>query len=90
MVKICGGLEILNMYFWKYLLEEFRDLTFFICYCLFVSECTGSSLLHGLFSSCGELGLPSRCSVRASLVAEHRLWGSQVPAVAAHGPSVVL
>ena len=53
------------MYFWKYLLEEFRDLTFFY-YCLFVSDCTGSSLLNGLFFSCGELRLLSSCSVRAS------------------------
>ena len=49
MVKICGGLEILNMYFWKYLLEEFRDLTFFICYYLFICFwlycCTGFSLV---------------------------------------------
>ena len=47
-------------------------------------------LLHGFFSSCRELGLPSHCKRRGLLVAEHRLQGSQVSVVAAHGPSLVL
>ena len=44
-------------------------------------DCTGSSLLCGLFSSCGECGL-SLAAVHglliavASLVAEHRLQGT--------------
>ena len=33
---------------------------------LFIFACPGPSLLRGLFSSCGEWGLLSSCSVRAS------------------------
>ena len=33
---------------------------------LFIFGCAGSSLLHGLFSSCGERGLLSSCPARAS------------------------
>ena len=32
---------------------------------LFTYGCAGSSLLHGLFSSCGEWGLLSSCDARA-------------------------
>ena len=41
-------------------------LVFFKFIYLFVFGCTGSSLLCGLFSSCGERGLLSSCSVQAS------------------------
>ena len=40
-------------------------LKFYFCY-LFVSSCTGSSLLLGVFSSCSKWGLLSSCSVQAS------------------------
>lgn len=33
---------------------------------LLILGCAGSLLLHGPFSSCGEQGLPSSCSVRPS------------------------
>ena len=33
---------------------------------LFIFGCAGSSLLHGLFSSCGKQGLLSSCGVQAS------------------------
>ena len=47
----------------------------FLCIILFVYlGCTGPSLLCGLFSSCSEWGLFSRCGAQvASLVAEHGL-----------------
>ena len=40
-------------------------LKFCFCY-LFVSSCTGSSLLLGVFSTCSKWGLLSGCSVQAS------------------------
>ena len=55
---------------------------------LLIFVCAGSSLLHGLFSSCGEWGLVVVVVHRlliavASLVAEHRLY-AWAPVVAAH------
>ena len=38
----------------------------FFLSCLFIFGCAGSSLLHGLFSSCSEQELLSSCSARAS------------------------
>ena len=53
--------------------------TYYFCN-LFIFGCAGSSLLSGLFSSCGEWGLLSSFSVYfghlivvASLVVKHRL-----------------
>ena len=54
--------------------------------CIFIFDCVGSSLLHGLFSSCGEQGLIFIAVGRlliavAFLVAEHgiySLWASAV------------
>ena len=42
--------------------------------CLFINGCAGSSLLCGLFSSCGQWGLLSSCSVQAS-----RCGGAEAP-----------
>ena len=53
---------------------------------VFIYDCTGSSLLCGLFSSCREWGLLSSCSVRAahielvSLVEPQGVWASVVAA----------
>ena len=60
--------------------------------CLFIFTCAGSSMLHGLFFSCGEQGLLSSGGVRlliavASPVVEHRLWGARAAAVTACGLS---
>ena len=57
---------------------------------LFIFGCTGSSLLFGLFSSCGEWVLVSSCCVRASdcggsLVEEHGFEGVWASVAAAHG-----
>ena len=43
---------------------------FFYNFIYFIFSCVGSSLLRGLFSSCGESGLFSRCRTRAPLAAE--------------------
>ena len=40
--------------------------SFFFFKYVFISACTGSSVLHGLFSRCGEQELLSTCSARAS------------------------
>ena len=53
---------------------------------LFTFGCAGSSLLCGLFSSCGAWGLLSSRGpliAVASLVAEHRLWGAWASVVLA-------
>ena len=42
--------------------DSFFFFNLFICF----SGCAWSVLLHRLFSSCGELGLPSRCGARVS------------------------
>ena len=39
----------------------------------------------GLFSSCGEGGLLSSCRAQASLVVDHRLWGTRNSVVVALG-----
>ena len=55
----------------------------------FIRGCTGSSLLHGRFSSCGGQGDDSLFAVHrlfiavASLVAPHGLWGRKASVVAA-------
>ena len=49
----------------------------------FFSGCAGTSLLGGLFSSCGAGAL----AAVASLAAEDGLSGTQAPLVAAHGLS---
>ena len=45
---------------------KFITLSSFLKIILFIFGCAGSSLLRGLFSSCGEEGLLSSCGVRAS------------------------
>ena len=45
----------------------------------------GSSVLHGLFSSCDERGLLCSCSAWASLVAEHGFQGTLASVVEAPG-----
>ena len=59
---------------------------------LFNFGCSRSSLLHWLFSSCGEWGLQSVLVLRllvasASLVVERGLQGTQALVVASHGLS---
>ena len=61
---------------------------FLIILCIF--GCAGSSLLCGLFSSCGKRGLLSGCGTRASycvasLVAQYKLQGTWVSVVVACG-----
>ena len=55
-------------------------LTFFLCLLkkvyLFTFGRTGSSLLHGLFSSYSKQGLLSSCGMWASHVVERGLWGT--------------
>ena len=48
---------------------------FLILSTYFILGCAGPLLLLRLFSSCGEEGLVSGCSVCVSLLAEHRPWG---------------
>ena len=55
----------------------------------FMFGCTGSLLLLGLSSSCGEDGLLCSNGARASLDMEHRLLSVRASAVAAHGLSSV-
>ena len=70
--------------------ENSQDLIFFLKFlfiCLFFG-CVGSSLLHGLFSSCDKKELLSVVMSTllievASLVAEHGLQSTEAPAVAA-------
>ena len=62
------------------------DRSFSISY-LFIFGCAGSSLLHGLFSSCGKWGYSS-CGTQAlialvSLFVEHGLSGMQTSLAAA-------
>ena len=48
---------------------------------MIIFDCTGSSLLHGLFSSCrgySAAGVHRLLTVAASLVAEHGLQGSRL------------
>ena len=62
---------------------KFITLSSFLKIILFIFGCAGSSLLRGLFSSCGEEGLLSSCGVQVSrcsgfscahiLVVEHGL-----------------
>ena len=61
--------------------------TLFFFYKLIIFGCTGSSLPLGLCSSCSEQGLLLVDSVRASLVAEHRLQGTHTLVVAVCGLS---
>ena len=52
---------------WSDLAEVTQSSFFFlILLYLFILGCSGSSLLQGLFSSCGEQGLLSSCCMRAS------------------------
>ena len=58
---------------------ESLNYTFYNFYVL-IYGCAGSSLLCGLFSSCGKRDLLSSCNAQASygvasLVVEHGLWG---------------
>ena len=57
---------------------------------LFIFGCVGSSLLHRLFSSCGEwellfVAVRGLLTAGASLVAEHGFWGGQASVVSAPG-----
>ena len=45
---------------------DFFFLNFYLFIHSFIFDCAGSSLLHGLFSSCSEWRLLSSCSARAS------------------------
>ena len=62
---------------------------FFHLFYLFIFGCTGSPLMHGLFSSCGERGyslvLCRLPIVVASLAAEGGLWGLWAPVAVARG-----
>ena len=65
-------------------------LHFFFSDYLSVFDCAGSLAAHGLFSTCGEQGLPSSCGVQAShrrvsSVAEQGLWGARASVVVACG-----
>ena len=60
-------------------------LYFFFNFIIVIFCYAGSSLLHGLFSSCGEQGLLSSCDVQASLAAEHGLSGTRASVVVAPG-----
>ena len=57
---------------------------FLINLLIFIFGCIGSSLLCGFFSSCSKQGLLC-CSMQASLVAEHGLYGPQGSLVAECG-----
>ena len=59
---------------------------------LFIFGCAESSLLHGLFSSCGKRELLSSCGVQASLcvasfAVQHGLEGTESAVAAAPGLS---
>ena len=63
----------------------------FFVFLIFISDCVGSPLLHGLFSSCDKWGFALVVVRRlliavASLVVEHGLWGVRASFVA-HGLS---
>jgi len=65
---------------------------FFLIQVLFIFDCTGSSLLRGLFSSCGEWGFLSSAvhqllTAVASLVVEHGLSGEWASVFVARGLS---
>ena len=55
--------------------------------CLSIFGCAGSSLLHGLFSSCSNWELLLGFSAEASFVAEHGLWAAWTSVAAACGLS---
>ena len=61
-----------------------------LCIYVFSFGCTGSSLLHGLFSSCSEQGLLSSCSAQAFHCGSFSFgaWtpGARALIVVAHGP----
>ena len=62
---------------------------------LLIYGCAGSSLLCGLFSSCGKRGLLSSCNAQASygvasLVVEHGLWGVWASVAETQGLSLQL
>ena len=62
---------------------------------LFIFGHVGSSLLHGLFSSCGKWGLPlvavhELLTEVVSLVVEHGLWGSRLQYLQHVGSAVVV
>ena len=54
----CKGPVLLTAILHGWQLKKFFFNLFFVC--------AGSSLLHGLFSSCGEQGLFSSCETRVS------------------------
>ena len=66
---------------------------FFKLICLFIFGCTGSLLLPvGFLSSSGKQAVllvvvHGLLIAKASVVAEHRLWGVWATVVVAHGPS---
>ena len=80
---------------WKSVQDTVFGFFFFLKqFYSFIYGCAGSSLLHGLFSSCCEraLGLFSSCRVQASHCSGfscHGAWarGAQAVVVAAHGLS---
>ena len=59
--------------------------TFFLMI-LFIYGCVGSSLLPGLFSSCGKQGPLSGWGAQASLVAEHGLCAHRLQELQLPGP----
>ena len=67
-------------------------MSLFVYIILFIYGCAGSSLLHRLFSSCGEwellfVAVWGLLTAVASLVAEHGFWGSQASVAAMRGLS---
>ena len=57
---------------------------------LFIFGCAGSSLLHGLFSSCSKqvlLSVVHGLLIAVTSLVEHQLWGGWPSVVAAHGLS---
>ena len=67
--------------------QEFCFVIKIIILCIYLCGCARSSLLCGLFSSCGEQGPLFSCSSQAPLVAEQGLQGTQASVGAAHGLS---
>jgi len=53
---LCHTLSSASMSFWWSVFFFFFNF-YFIHFFIFIFGCAGSSLLHGLFSSCGEWGL---------------------------------
>ena len=83
------SLSLLPLFYYFFFLNEgLRKLFFHRFFSnLFIFGCTGSLLLCGLLSSCSEQGLlfvTAHFIGVASLVAEHRLEGTQTSVVAAH------